>query len=99
MDLNFNNKQQDLKPNEMNILLINAFKTKTNKTCIQYAFVKKIMGEYEKGFPIVMQQWFDKVDMFNSLKDDMFGKICKAKFEYKLRNNGQAYISISEICS
>ena len=90
---------RDLKSNEKEVILISAFKTKTNKSCVQFAFDKKVMGEYEKGFPIVMSQWFDTLDIFNKLKSDSFGRKVKVSYEYKERNNGQAYFSIVDICS
>lgn len=98
MALDFNKTQTELKNDEMMILLITAFKTKTGKTCLKYAFPKKTITDYEKGYAVVMDQWFDNTSIFDKLSSDKFGKEIKVKYEYKVRNNGSAYISITDLC-
>ena len=98
MALDFNRTQTELKENEMLILPITAFKTKTGKTCLKYAFPKKTKTDYEKGYAVVMDQWFDNTSVFEKIGSEKFGKEMKVKFEYKVRNNGSAYISITDLC-
>lgn len=96
MALNFNENKNELKENEMMIYFIGAFKTKTGKTCVHYAYPKKVKAEYEKGYAIHMDAWFDNISIFDKLPSEP--KEVKATYEYKERNNGTAYVSLTDIC-
>lgn len=90
--------QTELKDNEIMVLIISSYKTKTGKTCVKYAFPKKVKTEYEKGYSVCMDAWFDTTDVFEKIKPEMFGTEVKAKYEYILRSNGSAYMSLLDIC-
>lgn len=98
MALDFNKTQTELKENEMMVLIITAFKTKSGKTCLKYAFPKKTTTDYEKGYAVVKDQWFDGIEVFNKLSTDKFGKEIKVKYEFLVKNNGSADISITDLC-
>lgn len=90
---------QELKSDEMMIHIISVFKSpKSGKTCLDYAFTKKVNTDNEKGYSVHMTQWFDNDTIFNKVTDDICGTNVKAKFEYAMRNNGSAYISITDLC-
>ena len=95
MALDFGSKN-DLKDNEMMIYFISAFKTKTNKTCVHFAYKKKTSTDYEKGLAIHGDAWFDNIDVFDKCPSEP--KEVKARYEYVERNNGTAYISLTDIC-
>lgn len=70
------------------VILLNATKTKTGKTIIHYGF-KDEKEKYLKGYT-VLEQWLDDSKLYDDLTDDDFGKIYVARFTYEDTFNGQA---------
>lgn len=70
------------------VILLNATKTKTDKTIIHYAMIDE-KEKYLKGFS-VLEQWLDDYKIYDELNESDFGKTYLADFGYEDTYKGQA---------
>lgn len=87
---------RDMEDREMDkIILLNAGKTKTGKTVINYAY-NDPKDKFKKGFNL-LTQFLDIPNFYDSLGVNDFGKTYDAEFVYVDTYNGQARKEISRL--
>ncbi len=84
-----------MEKNVTDVLLLRVVNIKDNKTLLQYAIPDGESSKY-KGF-VILQDWIEGLEVFNSVSKKDIGVPLKATFEYKKTYNGQAKMCLTSV--
>lgn len=78
------------------IVLLNAGKTKSGKTVINFGL--PVNNNFKKGFETITQ-YIDDANLFDRLKDSDFGIPYDAEIGYRDTYNGQAFKQLLKVAN
>lgn len=81
--------------NVIDVLLLRVVNIKDTKTLLQYAIPDGDSAKY-KGF-VILQDWIEGLNVFNSISKKDIGIPLKATYEYKKTYNGQAKMVLTKV--
>lgn len=81
----------------LEIFIISAMKSKTNKTGLTICYKDEKSSNYRKGF-LILDVWFEGTNLFDKLmSEDFLGKQFDALYHYEPGFRGSAYMKVDDI--